>query len=500
MPPKKSKPNGFIMFAQELKKTQGRKYTSLKEACDAAAPLWARMSKDDRQPYINRSHQGNRDSSQYTSEGLDVQRLKKEESLKRQASEVDRYAIRSTISLAHHSDELETEMFFLIDINIFCHYQMEDRYWPAEISVLCFNLKDGVKPENIFHSMIMPGPMPIGYKFDAKKHSDETHHIPVPYDDNVETNMEEVYFELKEFLDKKKMPGVKSMPMLYANKKYTKMIKRILNLWGEEYEGQTDIFNVYEIQLMLYYLRNTVAGDEVWNKMSFSERQLEKDIYAYVSEIACLFHAHSYPVYCTKSIVTRYAYIICDNCCPDLNIGLIEGQHVPFNADLSAEGDPQGSSNLSSKSSQFGGRSKRRGFNSDIETESSCSDRWESESTLSTGSTSTVTSNTALSSQPCTYFPETNHVGDYSLNSSDGMSYAGASGSGLPPAFENSISQLTLNPSKPGGNAWGRVYSGDSDSSSVSDFPALEQPRGRGRLLLKKLNKEKPVGTQRDAQ
>lgn len=42
MPPKKqAKLNAFALFAQELMNKQGRKFKSMKEACDGAAPLWA---------------------------------------------------------------------------------------------------------------------------------------------------------------------------------------------------------------------------------------------------------------------------------------------------------------------------------------------------------------------------------------------------------------------------------------------------------------------------
>lgn len=39
-------------------------------------------------------------------------------------------------------------------------------------------------------------------------------------------------------------------------------------------------------------------------------------------------------VYCSKSIVTRYGYILCDNCCADLNIQVVKGFHVPLNSKI----------------------------------------------------------------------------------------------------------------------------------------------------------------------
>lgn len=38
---------------------------------------------------------------------------------------------------------------------------------------------------------------------------------------------------------------------------------------------------------MLFHLKNAAAGDEVWSSTNFSAREIEKDVYAYVQEIAC---------------------------------------------------------------------------------------------------------------------------------------------------------------------------------------------------------------------
>lgn len=40
--------------------------------------------------------------------------------------------------------------------------------------------------------------------------------------------------------------------------------------------------------------------------------------------------------HCSKSFVTRMAYIICDHCCKDMKIELIAGKHVAFKAKVSS--------------------------------------------------------------------------------------------------------------------------------------------------------------------
>lgn len=52
---------------------------------------------------------------------------------------------------------LHKEMFFIVDINIFCFHTSKNRYYPAEIAVAGFNLEEGVNDNNVFHRMIKPG-------------------------------------------------------------------------------------------------------------------------------------------------------------------------------------------------------------------------------------------------------------------------------------------------------------------------------------------------------
>lgn len=47
---------------------------------------------------------------------------------------------------------------------------------------------------------IFLGPLPIGFKFEAKQHSDETHLMEIPFDDDTE-NKADVYYNLKAFLE-----------------------------------------------------------------------------------------------------------------------------------------------------------------------------------------------------------------------------------------------------------------------------------------------------------
>lgn len=85
-------------------------------------------------------------------------------------------------------------------MNNFCHSNIHKRNYPAEIAVSRFNLLEGVDPEKIFHRIIAPGPLPLGYSYQAKKLSEDTHQLPPPAGPEAPDNTEEVVNNLVEFL------------------------------------------------------------------------------------------------------------------------------------------------------------------------------------------------------------------------------------------------------------------------------------------------------------
>lgn len=88
---------------------------------------------------------------------------------------------------------------------------------------------------------------------------------------------------------RKTVPG-SGRPIFYANNKDVKIVQKILDDWVRLYEvdePSAENYRVYDIHLMLFHLKNSAAGDEVWTSTNFSGREIEKDVYAYVPDIAC---------------------------------------------------------------------------------------------------------------------------------------------------------------------------------------------------------------------
>ncbi|CAG9761980.1 unnamed protein product [Ceutorhynchus assimilis] len=461
---KAPKPNAYSMFVQDLQKQHPQKYRKMQDAFESAAPLWARMSAEQRKPYEDRANRIKGSSQRFTSQGVDLRILNAEEQSRTEAEKTEREEVQQVIGLASRRGTLANETFFIIHCNIFCHYPNMKRYYGAEIAVVCFNLKDGVKPGNVFHFMVKPGPLPMGYKFDAQQHSDNTHCIPIPTDDDEEDNTMEIYYALKSFLQKKNQGGP-NLPILYASSKNVKVVKGMLDYWAGCDEDEDQTFRVYDLQKMFLELRNACAGEMVWSSLTFSDRELEKDVYDYTDEIACDFHAKTpKTVYCSKSLVTRYVYIVCDNCISDLGIEFICGQHVPKKSTI-----PQDKACGWSGARDSVAGSSLRDFDTDFDS-SSMADTWEKSSVRSTSTVVSHFDDDFPSLGQRQRRNNNSNASETNVSASSSRSYAGVTTINTPQSFLRDMSHLSLQggPSSSAGMGRGfRRREEDSDMSSL---------------------------------
>ncbi|KAJ8951000.1 hypothetical protein NQ318_006384 [Aromia moschata] len=346
--------------------------------------------------------------------------------------------------------------------------------------------------------MIKPGLLPLGFAGIANLQSKETHQIPPPLADDGTTNMADIYVEMKQFLQSK-MEGSKRMPILYCNERDMKLVQDVLDVWGMDYGGGPSEFKVYNLQYMFRILRNTVASDNVWPSDTFSNREIEKDVNAYAKGITCEYHSITdVPVFCSRSIVVRLAYTICDNCCSDLNIQFIPGCHVPDTA-ISAIYS-RASSVASTKSSRSrAGNSSVRDDDSDSVISFSSKSEWETQSVISETSSiaindeedfPTLGNGRKKQSSLNSWNRFTPNDSSSTFSQASARSLSGATGkSGLsrrpadmPSSVINSMEKISLISSESLNSTASSVVVGTSRSfDPVRDFPSLERGRGRGR-------------------
>lgn len=486
MAPKK---NAFFYFMLDFKNQHGRKFNSMAEVAEAAGPHWSRMSKAEKHPYEMRAKRDRENQTKLTTTGISVDLIAKQEREENEREAEMRTEISNLFQMANHNGSLENEMIFLIHINTFCYANSTGRHYPAEIAISCFTLKDGVSSDSVFHRIVKSGPLPLGYAAEAMLHSKETHQLPPPLSGDDEDNTQQVFSEMISFLSEKVM-GSASLPILYAEERHMKMIRQVIDAWCSDFNEDPTQFKIYNMQYMFRVLKNTCHGENVWPTHSYSVREIEKDVYAHTTDIACDVHEVTTVQHCSKSFVIRYAYVICDNCCPALQLPLLQGYHVPFES-IGAFRQGMSMSSKSSKSnmsvttdsrSTFDDTSSLYSLNQTQSDMRSQDDHWETRSTIS--STSTLTHVDQRD------FPSLGRRGG---PRGGGGYQSGSSWNNFAPNDASSYRSNAPSYSAASGSRAGYNYHRDTDRSDASsyysdysqsqDFPALGSRRGgiRGR-------------------
>lgn len=90
-------------------------------------------------------------------------------------------------------------MFLIIHINHLTHIVTENIYFICEIAISAFSLKNGI--EEIFHRIVQPGKLPLGYAGPARAHSKETHQLfDLVQDEPFPNNTHEVFQDMINFM------------------------------------------------------------------------------------------------------------------------------------------------------------------------------------------------------------------------------------------------------------------------------------------------------------
>ncbi|KAK9753892.1 piRNA pathway germ-plasm component [Popillia japonica] len=298
------------------------------EVSMAAGPHWQRLSNQEKEKYQRLAKQNRENQSKQTSIGESMDLVLQEEREKIELERRKKKENEAKVITAVNANTILDDYFYLMHINEFCYWEKEDQYFPAEIALGKFNLREGIIKEDIFHMLVHPGPLPLGYSAIVKVKSEETHQIQhMGNEDNTEEVLMGLISKITEGGDSEKYPTI------YVAEKEINMVQKILNQLCDKFD-HPNLFDINSLEYFFFCLKNNVSpGGKVWPTVSVSKIQLERDVYDYCSGIACPYHENSeIPVHCSRSRIIRWAYIICDNCIEYFNIPIIKGQHVPVKA------------------------------------------------------------------------------------------------------------------------------------------------------------------------
>lgn len=346
MPPKKKAAvkGPFFFFMLEFRARQQAKGHQFPGGMDQvmreAGPHWDKLDDEEREVYKDKAKAYKKLPRQnygekYTAHGIPYSQVEREQRERAAKVELIRNSIAERIQTACVKNELETMKVFFISFNHFCK-TTSNVFVPAEMALVKYCLENGVMAK--MHEYINPQKIPLGLALDAITWSEETHRLPVPPDSKGETDFAVLLEKILSFIDYEEEKKCKNF-LLFTDAKDVLMTESILSQFTED-SKMLSPFLVCPLGEFFYQLK--VATERYGlglDKPNFPGRTLadillKKDPYEYTANISCDFHEElGNPRYCTLSRVIRWSYIISDNCCLDLNIEVISGQHLPANAD-----------------------------------------------------------------------------------------------------------------------------------------------------------------------
>jgi piRNA pathway germ-plasm component len=210
----------------------------------------------------------------------------------------------------------------------------DNEYIPAEVAVSKFTLDEGVV--DVFHTLINPGKLPLGFPGAAKDHSDKVHSIPPP----PYAKGEDDYTKILEAIVELFISGTK-LPIFFTSDYDVAMAQSIIDRFRLEANVEMD-FPVYSITELFFTLKKATA--EIGNRVQtfpniyVARSEFEKEVFDYHEGMGCDFHSNEASGKfrnCSKTKVVGWCYTFADYCCPDLDIKLVPGCHLPKCADTS---------------------------------------------------------------------------------------------------------------------------------------------------------------------
>ena len=254
--------------------------------------------------------------------------------------------IKDWVEDAARSGQLVHSQFHIIQANVFCLTD-EKGVVPAEICIARVSLVNGVEEVmasdflvyfhkvteikmrriidlilQVFHELIHPGPLPLGYRADCVYNASKTHKIELDMataNKNYPAILERIVNCLSSGSSGKDLPPVYILP------KYRLQTERVLK-WLQERARDKTFINLYSLPCLFFHMAR--VGKEVPDCVhlpteSLAEVQLDRDVFLYTMSMACTWHQqHDETVHCSAAIVRRWAFIFCHICCPR-SVGII---------------------------------------------------------------------------------------------------------------------------------------------------------------------------------
>ncbi|XP_078000506.1 protein maelstrom homolog isoform X2 [Glandiceps talaboti] len=336
MPPKKNKKqfNGFYMYMQamipELNR-QGYRISGMKDAVPICHPKWKQLSEEEKELYDRQAKQykalkrneepsyGRLDNTgQLIDERVDPVVVNE----KRRREE------RQKVREDWEGEGVILETFFMIDIQSLCkELKSEDvlRYLPCEIACVEFSLNAGIHKS--WHKFINPPDIPIGFRFQCKNDSENTHQIPIQDFELAETDYTKIWKELCQFINPLRN---REYPPLYCMMNNCDKVEWCLD-WLAYKGGCPNLLEkVYELEGLVMDLFDHGGGN--MPSKSQAHDLLTTSVFDYEKYTRCNYHEEIEVRFCSLGICKRYCFCLSDALANLYELELT-GAHLPEKPD-----------------------------------------------------------------------------------------------------------------------------------------------------------------------
>jgi len=339
MPSKKSnqnKPNGFVLYANEIKNQllkEGHSIRNMPDLIAAATPKWQQLPDDEREYYKekakwewdNRHTTGkfqSRSRNHFDNTGAPVtERV----DLVR-VMEVKREKERQEVFMSFLPERgvLDQKFYF---VSFICLLE-EPKFQPIEVAATEFSLLGG--RERSFHRHLNPGPIPQGYRFKAQQHSDLTHKLPLTGKMQLGDDYTKIYDELFHFLSK----GGRHIPPIHVKMSECERVEECLKWLATNAGRANHLKRVYELEGLMLDLDAHLRG-EPQNLMQMKQPAtdiLNSSVFDYDQGSRCEFHEdetnETDTKHCALGQANRYCFCLADYFCTNHEIQITE-RHLP---------------------------------------------------------------------------------------------------------------------------------------------------------------------------
>lgn len=299
------------------------------------------MTKEEKKPYEEMAsresgHEKSFNAGIKTSHGVEYSEIEKEQKAAAMEEKLMKEDVKHLIKNAILAQNLAKKNFFLLHINYFCESKDtngELRYDAAELAILEFSLQNGIGRG--MHTLMYLPELPYGYYFEAKRHSSDTHDLPLPPDTEGKTTIRDAIIEAIKFVN---CNDEDVCSPIFTIDNHIPVVRSVIKeVLSSRTVGPLIDVRVHSLSELLFHLKNATYDQGIsdisppFASVFLAETYLNRGTFDYSEGLACEYHeAKDRVSHCSQTKVRGWAYSIIKSCGPDLGIELVSGKHEPL--------------------------------------------------------------------------------------------------------------------------------------------------------------------------